>query len=102
MINAIDTALTGLNKASQQVNKSATKIVRGTSVNAQPQSQPTQNTNIPSTAPQNITTIQDVDVTAEIVNIKLAEISYKANLSVIETAGELFDELLNAFDDKNS
>lgn len=101
MINAIDTALTGLHSASREINRSAANIVRGTSLSASSQSQPTQNTDIPSTTPQNITAIQDIDVAAEIVNIKLAEISYKANLSVIETAGDLFDELLSAFDNKD-
>ncbi len=44
--------------------------------------------------------VPNVDFAEEAVNIKLAEISYKANLSTIKVAGELFDELLETFDKK--
>ncbi|MGH1376049.1 MAG: flagellar basal body rod protein FlgC [Alphaproteobacteria bacterium] len=44
--------------------------------------------------------VPNVDLAEEAVNIKLAEISYKANLSTIKVAGELFDELLETFDKK--
>ena len=42
--------------------------------------------------------IPNINLAEEIVNIKLAEISYKANLKTIDVAGELFDELLDSFD----
>ena len=41
----------------------------------------------------------NVDLAEEIVNLKLAEISYKANLNTIKAQGNLFDELLGVFDD---
>lgn len=40
----------------------------------------------------------NVDLAEEAVNLKLAEIAYKANISVMKTAGEMSDELLNTFD----
>ena len=43
--------------------------------------------------------VPNVDLAEEIVNLKIAEISYKANLKTIDVAGELFDELLDTFDD---
>ena len=43
--------------------------------------------------------VPNVDLAEEIVNIKLAETSYKANLKTIDVAGELFDELINSFSD---
>ena len=41
----------------------------------------------------------NVDLATEAVNMKLAEISYKANLNTIKVVGNLFDELLDTFDD---
>ncbi len=41
----------------------------------------------------------NVDLAEEAVNLKLAELSYKANLNTIKVAGEIFDELLDAVDD---
>ncbi len=43
--------------------------------------------------------VPNVNLAEEVVNLKIAEISYKANLKTIEVTGELFDELLDAFDD---
>lgn len=38
--------------------------------------------------------VPNINLAEEAVNIKLAALSYKANLSTINVAGELFDELL--------
>lgn len=40
----------------------------------------------------------NVDLAAEAVNLKLAEISYKANLATLKTAGEMADDLNKIFD----
>lgn len=72
MINAITSALSGLTSASKRVDEAAQSIAES-----------------PST--ENI--IEDV------VDIKLAETSYKANLAVIKTADELTQEPLNSFDE---
>ena len=40
----------------------------------------------------------NVDLAEEIVNLNLAELSYKANIGVLKTAEELSDELLSIFD----
>ncbi len=40
----------------------------------------------------------NVDLSEEIINLKLAEISYKANIATLKTAGEIEDTLLKAFD----
>ena len=42
--------------------------------------------------------VPNVDLAEEAVNLKIAEITYKANISVIKTAGEMSNELLNIFD----
>lgn len=39
--------------------------------------------------------VPNVNLAEEAVNLKLAALSYKANLSTIKVAGELFDELLD-------
>lgn len=42
----------------------------------------------------------NVDLAEEAVNLKIAELTYKANVSVIRTASEMSDELLNMFDER--
>jgi flagellar basal-body rod protein FlgC len=44
--------------------------------------------------------VPNVDLAEESVNLILAKLQYKANIEVIQTASELSDELLNAFDDE--
>jgi flagellar basal-body rod protein FlgC len=44
--------------------------------------------------------VPNVDLATEIVNLKLAEVTYKANLSTIKTSKEMFDELMDTFDEK--
>ena len=72
MINAITSALSGLTAATKQVEQSAQNIAEGSS-------------------PDNL--IQDI------VDIKVAETSYKANLEVLKTTDDLTQELLRAFDE---
>lgn len=42
----------------------------------------------------------NVDLAEEAVNLKLAELAYKANVSVIKTADEMSKALLSTFDEK--
>lgn len=44
--------------------------------------------------------VPNVDLAEEAVNLKIAEITYKANASVIKTASEMSDALLNTFDER--
>lgn len=44
--------------------------------------------------------VPNTDLAEEAVNLKLAEVAYKANLATLKTAGEMSDELLNIFDKK--
>lgn len=44
--------------------------------------------------------VPNVDLAEEAVNLKIAETAYRASLSVIKTADEMSDELLNTFDDR--
>tara|TARA_R110001592_G_scaffold144484_2_gene367618 strand:- start:4550 stop:4945 length:396 start_codon:yes stop_codon:yes gene_type:complete len=60
---------------------------------------PAYDPNSPFADANGIIGVPNTDLAEEIVNAKLAEISYKANLKTIETAGTLFDSLLDAFDD---
>lgn len=77
MINAISTALAGLNSATQKVNESANNIANF------------------GTDPNN-----EGDITTDIVKLNLAEVEYKANLITLEAASELSDELGKLFDEK--
>jgi len=71
MIDAITSALSGLNKSSAQIEKSAGNIAS-------------------SDSPDRI--IEDI------VDIKVAETAFKANLEVIKVANELSEELIKSFD----
>jgi hypothetical protein len=73
MINAIGIALQGLGFATQKVVQSANKIANPT---------------------------ESDDLATELVNMKVAETSYKANLSVIKTVSEMEEELLHTFDER--
>jgi flagellar basal-body rod protein FlgC len=44
--------------------------------------------------------VPNVNLAEEAVNLKLAELSFKANAAIIKSASELQEELLSAFDDK--
>ena len=78
MIDAIGIGLSGLQNATQKVEKAATNIA-------------------------NVTTPRDdgvtIDLSKEAVNLLLAETEFKANLATMKTADELSDELLDIFDD---
>ncbi len=72
-MNAIGTALQGLGFATKQVGQSAAKI-------ANPR--------------------EGTDMAEEIVNIKIAEANYKANLATLRASEEMSDELLRIFDER--
>lgn len=73
MVNALTTALGGLQAATQKVNGAANII-------ADP--------------------AQQDDLAQGVVDLKIGEVAFKANAAVIRTAGELSDELLHIFDEK--
>ena len=76
MMNSISIALTGLDSATRRLNTSASNIA---------------NLQTPGA---------NVDLTREIVNLKLSEIEYKANLVTLQTAQDTTKELLRLFDKK--
>jgi len=76
MIGALSTALSGLLSASQRIDGAARNIANigdGSGANTLPR---------------------------DIIDIKLGEAEYKANLAVIKRTGEMQDQLLKAFDEK--
>ncbi len=123
MIGAISTALTGLLAASKRAEGAANNIANVSSTDyratttvqtAAPDNAGTQARNIPKTpvivnayAPDSpfanadgMVSTPDVDLAEEAVNLKLAEIAYKANASTIKTADEMSKALLDTFDKK--
>ncbi len=72
MINAITSALSGLTGASSKLEQSAENIAKNAS---------------------------DGRVIEDIVDIKVAEVAYKANIEVLRTANELTQELIDSFDE---
>lgn len=73
MINALTSALGGLQAATQKVNGAAQNI-------ADPAQQDT--------------------LVNDVVDLKIGETSFKANTAVIRTTKEMSDELLHIFDEK--
>ena len=71
MLDAISSALSGLNSASQRVERGAANIASGESPDR---------------------------VIEDIVDIKQAEVSFKANIEVLKVAQDLSDELIKSFD----
>ena len=79
MVNTVlSTAISGLNSATERVNRAAESI-------AQPQTAD-QSGGGGSSLPR------------DIVDLKIGEIEFKANLAVIQTADDLQEELLRTFD----
>ncbi len=78
MINAIGIALGGLAAAAGKVQNSAVKIA---------------NVQTPGIG-------ENVDMAAELVNLKIGETEFKANLATIRTAAAMSDELFRIFDKK--
>ncbi len=73
MIDAITSALSGLNNASQRVERGAANIASGENADR---------------------------IIEDIVDIKQAEISYKANIEVLKVTQDLTKELIESFDRK--
>ena len=61
---------------------------------------PAYNANSPFADQNGFVGAPNIDYAEETIDIKLAEISYKANLKTIEVAKEMFENLLNTVDKK--
>lgn len=61
---------------------------------------PAYDPNSPFADENGIIGLPNVDLAEEAVNINLAEIQFKANLEIIQTASELSEELFRIVDDK--
>lgn len=81
MIGAISNALSGLTSATKKVDSAAERIAN-------------------VTTPQEDGSPSDVDLATEAVNLKIGEIAYKANISVLQAAKEMSEELGRLFDKK--
>ena len=79
MVSAIDTAMQGLQSATQRVNKAAENISKF-------------GTGLPNDKGD------EVNLSEEAVNLMTAKTAYKANVAVIKVTEELTEELLNTFD----
>lgn len=102
MINAISIATTGLHSASTRLNASASNIANTLTENYIPHdtiSKTKSSGGVQTTVIQRAPPFEN-DLATEIIDIKLAEFAYKANLETISVAGELFDEVLDIFDDE--
>lgn len=78
MIGAISNALQGLMTASQSADKAAERIANVSSEGY----------------------ADTVSLSEEAVNLKIAEIGYKANVATLKTAQEMSDELMRIFDER--
>lgn len=102
MIGSISSALSGLFVSSKRVEAAAGNIANMGSTNYTPvttvqtsgQNGEAQAVNVPRAEGS------EVDLAEEAVNLKLAEITYKANLSVLETLSDMAEETGRLFDKK--
>ncbi len=78
MIGAISNALQGLMTASNSADKAAEHIANVSSEGY----------------------ADTVELSEEAVNLKVAEIAYKANIATIKAANEMSDELMRMFDER--
>jgi flagellar basal-body rod protein FlgC len=74
--------------------------VRAEFVDRDPASFAAYNPSSPLASGEGLVAVPNVDLATEIVNMKEAEIAYKANLKALQTAADLTDELLKAVDRK--
>ncbi len=108
MIGAISNALSGLMAASKRAEASASNIANMstpdytpvTTVQTTTETGSVQAQNQPKSAGTINTFVPDIDLAEEAVNLKIAEIAYKANIATIKTAQDMTDELLAVFDKK--
>ena len=77
MINTLTTALSGILSAGQKVSQSAENI-----------------------ASIGVDSNDGANLPRDIIDIKLAETEFKANLKVVETVSDLTEELLKTFDEE--
>ncbi len=79
---AIESALKGMNAATQRLNDSARNIANYGTMDPTADNPP----------------IDEINLSEEAVNMMLAKHSYKANVAVLKTQGEMDDILLSTFD----
>jgi len=101
-ITAISTALGGMQAASERLEQAAGRIVRaGASIEPTSATTPASTPNAAATANQPVArlsspaSLNSDDLVGGIVDAKLAEISYKANLNVVKVANEMLGALLD-------
>ena len=128
MVDAISTALSGLNAASRRVEASASNIANSTSTidlnneTATPALTTTQSAqenggvrsqiiprdpaivesfapNSPFANEQGFVGAPNVNLAEEAVNLRLADIAYRANIATLQTTSEINEALLDIFDD---
>ncbi len=129
MVDAISTALSGLNAASNRIEASASNIANSTTTsalddeNAAPALTTAQSAeenggvrsqiipkdpgiverfapNSPFANEDGVVGAPNVNLAEEAVNLKLAETAYRANIATIKTANEISEALLDIFDDR--
>ena len=130
MVDAISTALSGLNAATKRVEASASNIANSTTAGTlqgenqafsaltvsqssleqggvraeiipkDPGIVESFSPNSPFANEDGIIGVPNVNLAEEAVNLQLAEVAYKANIQVLNTINEINDELLNSFDER--
>lgn len=95
MINAIQIAVSGLNAASRRADTAASNIANAATTSIP---EPAGDAGSTGSAPANRPYISDTDLITDIMNLKMASTTYKANAKVIDVATDMQDSLLSVFD----
>lgn len=92
--SAFNAGVQGFQNATEQANQAATNIVKQTTRDAEELNSAQQAGN-PAVSLQAESSAEPVNLTEEVVNLKVAEFQAKASAEVIQTADETVGTLLN-------
>jgi hypothetical protein len=104
VIKAMDYAVQGMRQATNQANDAAGRIIRGTSNSLNvpeqataPETITSNNTGPVRTATRDLVAPNSDTLIFDIVDLKVAELNFKANAAVYKRMADMTDEFINNF-----
>lgn len=105
MFDAINTALSGMNAATAQLNVAANNIANSQSDNFTPQranlSALPDNQGVKVDSYNDLDTTSDDNLSNDLVSLKTSQFLYSANATVIHASSQMLGSLLNVLDSEN-
>lgn len=103
MIKAMDFAVQGMQRATSQANDAAGRILRGTTSSfdasgaTSPERITSNNTGPVRTSTRDLVAPNTDNLIYDIVDLKVAELNFKANAAVYKRMADMTDEFINNF-----